>query len=371
MATRGTTRSHGPVAGPGGHDGGVNLHPRQFGPPPRDEWAARSTARLADGDFPAPPPFTAPSPAGRVVTVAGLDVFVRSLPGPPGAASAWYIHGLEGSSRNWDRLAAVLAGYSTAHAPDLPGSGMSAPPARYSVTAEARLVARLIAADGDDPVHLVGNSRGGVVATLLAAEFPELVRTLTLISPAVPDFRLVRERGASARLAVVMVPGSTKPVTRLLDSIPPEDRARGLAWSCFGEPEALEPADLAAAAAEGAARGALPWASESAVRSLRSLIRAQLRRGRGSFAAAARSVSAPTLVVWGARDRMVDCRLALPTTAAFADSRLLMLAQTGHVAQMERPRTVARAMVALWEDAALRRPRAGAPVPSLRRVVGT
>lgn len=350
----------------------VNVHPRRFGPSPRDERAELTTARLASGDFPDPPAFTAPSPPGRTVTVGGSDVFVRSWPGPAGATPTWYIHGLEGSSRNWDRLAAVLSDRSPGHAPDLPGSGLSAPPpGRYSLMADARLVARLISDSGDDQVHLVGNSRGGMVAILLAAEFPRLVRTLTLISPAVPDFRMVGERGASARLALVMLPGVLGPVTRMLDSLSPDDRARGLAYTCFGEPEALTAADLAAAATDTAARRAMPWASESVVRSLRSLIRAQLRPGRRSFAAAARTVTAPTLVVWGTRDRLVDCRLAQRTAAAFADSRLLMLAQTGHVAQMERPVAVARAMAALWEDLAARAPRAGAPFPSPRQVVGT
>jgi pimeloyl-ACP methyl ester carboxylesterase len=350
----------------------VNIHPRRFGPSPRDDLVVQTTARLADVALPEAPAFTAPSPHGRTITVGGLDVFLRSTPGPAGLTPTWYIHGLEGSSRNWDRLAAVLAGHGAGNAVDLPGSGLSAPSRnRGSVAADARLVARLISLSGGEPVHLVGNSRGGMVATVLAAEFPELVRTLTLISPAVPDFRVVGERGASARLALVMMPGAVRPLTRLLDSIAPEDRARGLALTCFGEPEMLTAADLAAAAEDNTARQAAPWASENAVRSLRSLIRAQLRPGKWSFSAAARAVTHPTLVVWGTRDRLVDCRLARRTAAAFADSRLLMLEKTGHVAQMERPVAVARAVVALREDEAACSRRAGAPVSSPPRVVGT
>jgi pimeloyl-ACP methyl ester carboxylesterase len=220
-------------------------------------------------------------------------------------------------------------------------------------------------------VHLVGNSRGGLVATVLAAEFPQLVRTLTLISPAVRDFRVVGERGAAVQLALVMLPGAIGPVRRLLDSVTPEDRARALALTCFGEPDALSVEDLAMAAADSAERRSTPWATEDVVRSLRSLIRAQLRPGRWSLTAAAQSVTQPTLVVWGTRDRLVDCRLAQRTTASFADSRLLMLARTGHVAQMERPTEGARAMLALWADETARPRRAGAPGPRVRQVVAT
>lgn len=73
------------------------------------------------------------------------------------------------------------------------------------------------------------------------------------------------------------------------------------------------------------------------------------RRGRSSFPAAAGRVLAPTLVVWGTRDRLVDVRLAPRTVAAFAQADLLVLPGCGHVAQMEDPKTTARGVLALWE----------------------
>lgn len=328
-----------------------------FGPRPREELAALSTARLAADDRPPAPDYPAPSPPGDTWYAAGQGIYVRRTPGPPDSTDTWYLHGLDGTSRNWDRLAACLADLSTGYAPDLPGSGLSGPPARrrdFSLVTESALVARLIDSSGRRPVHLVGNSRGGMVATFLAARYPELVRTLTLVSPAVPDLRLMGERGADPRLALVMVPGVSRLVIRRLQAIPPMSRARGIAASCFGEPEALTAADLAAAAAEFTDRAGRPWADAATVGSLQSLIRSYLRPGPWSWAAAAEHVAAPTLVVWGTRDRLVDARLAERSAGRFRDHRLLVLPQTGHVAQMERPGIVARAMVALWEDAASR-----------------
>jgi pimeloyl-ACP methyl ester carboxylesterase len=60
-------------------------------------------------------------------------------------------------------------------------------------------------------------------------------------------------------------------------------------------------------------------------------------------------VQAPTLVVWGDRDRLVSPRLAARTTATIPRARLLMLPGVGHVAQIEAPQKVARAVAALWE----------------------
>ena len=50
-------------------------------------------------------------------------------------------------------------------------------------------VISLIEQRGNWPVHLIGNSLGGAVSTRVAARRPDLVRTLTLISPALPDLR--------------------------------------------------------------------------------------------------------------------------------------------------------------------------------------
>jgi pimeloyl-ACP methyl ester carboxylesterase len=60
-------------------------------------------------------------------------------------------------------------------------------------------------------------------------------------------------------------------------------------------------------------------------------------------------VQAPTLVVWGERDRLISPRLAARTAAAIPGARLLMLPGVGHVAQIEAAETVARAVAALWE----------------------
>ena len=87
--------------------------------------------------------------------------------------------------------------------------------------------------------------------------------------------------------------------------------------------------------------------------------------GRLPWSPAAR-VRVPTLVVWGDRDRLVSPRLAARTAAAIPGARLLMLPGVGHVAQIEAPETVARAVAGLWETA--RRSRAGETPPWSRAV---
>jgi pimeloyl-ACP methyl ester carboxylesterase len=74
-----------------------------------------------------------------------------------------------------------------------------------------------------------------------------------------------------------------------------------------------------------------------------------LRRGPRSLWRQARSVRAPTLVVYGSADPMVDARLAGRAARAFAGSTVLVLSGVGHVAQLEAPDTVATAIRALLD----------------------
>jgi len=216
---------------------------------------------------------------------------------------------------------------------------------------DARIVAATIERVSGGPVHLVGNSYGGVVATLVAAGWPHLVRTLTVLAPAVPDLRLTTDRGGDPRLGLLLVPGTAGMAYQPLGSIAPMALARGMGELCFGRPELVTERDYALAAREHAWRARLPWVYESMIFTLRGLMNSYLRTGPRSFATSAGRIRVPTLVIWGARDRLVDVRLSRRTAAAYPDARLLVLAGCGHVPQMEEPEISARAMVALWRDA--------------------
>ncbi len=353
-------RCDGPGAGidVAGHHEGVTANQSRTpswhvaGPRARDELAAWSDAPLDHGELGDIPGLAHPAPAGRTELVFGGGVNVRCQPGGLGSTPAWYVHGLGGSSTDWTRLAAALAPRATGYSLDLPGSGRSDPPpgGRYAPAVDARVVARTIEQVADGPVHLVGNSYGGVVTTLVAARWPHLVRSLTVLAPAAPDLRLTTDRGADPRLGLLLVPGTAGPAYRRLGSIPPMLRARGTGELCFGRPEMITDRDYALAAREHAWRADLPWVYESTVGTLRGLVSWYLRRGHQSFGAVAGRVRVPTLVVWGTRDRLVDVRLSRRVAAAYPRSRLLVLAGCGHVPQLEEPESTARAVAVLWRD---------------------
>jgi pimeloyl-ACP methyl ester carboxylesterase len=98
------------------------------------------------------------------------------------------------------------------------------------------------------------------------------------------------------------------------------------------------------------------------VRTSRGLVVGFLRAylpGANSQWRLAQRIMAPTLVITGRQDRLVDVRVAPAVARVIRDSRLLVLDRVGHVAQMERPVMVARAVAGMLDEVAGVRPPSG------------
>jgi pimeloyl-ACP methyl ester carboxylesterase len=315
--------------------------------------AAVRTARLSDAPLKPVDPSIPPWP-GDVVRVRGLDLFVRRTPGPDrGGEPTLYVHGLGGASTNWTDLADLLSGGLDGEALDLPGFGRSGPAPRsaYSPTGHAETVVALLERQGRRPVHLFGNSLGGAVAVVVAATRPDLVRTLTLVSPALPSLR--PRRASDVTLPLLLLPGFGRVVERRLAGLAPEVRARAVLDLCFGDPSLVPDNRFAEAVEEVARRRDLPYAMEAFTASLRGLAWSYALPGERSLWRLTGRVQAPTLVVWGDRDRLVPVSLAPRAAATIPDARLLVLPGVGHVAQLEDPESVARAFLGMLEDTSL------------------
>ncbi|MFD9338205.1 alpha/beta fold hydrolase [Streptomyces sp. NPDC060028] len=286
----------------------------------------------------------------RTDRLPGLDLNVRvRTPLRAGLPPALFVHGLGGSSQNWSALMARLADTVDGEALDLPGFGWSRPPADrdYSVTGLARAVIRHLDAADRGPVHLFGNSLGGAVSTRVAAVRPDLVRTLTLISPALPELRVQRSAVPTALLAV---PGVAALFSRLTRDLTAEQRTRGVMGLCYGDPSQVTPEAFAHAVEEMERRLALPYFWEALTRSSRGIVDAYTLGGQHGLWRQAQRVLAPTLLVYGGRDQLVSYRMARKAAAAFRGSRLLCLPEAGHVAMMEHPEVVATAFRGLLDD---------------------
>ena len=307
---------------------------------------ADDSALLPDGEAPAPWP-------ARRVTIGGAMLHVRDTPATrPDAEPAVYVHGLGGSSQNFTDVAGLLADRFEAHAVDLPGFGYSDPSPRYSIPAFAATLIGYLEHDGRGPVHLVGNSLGGSIAVRVAALRPDLVRTLTLISPAMP-FLDVRRTAQGPVLPLLALPRADRLLGWAMARLTAEEMAEQVLAACFGDTRRVSAQRRAEAMEEIKLRYTVEHYPKAYLGTLRGLassfVRAYLPGANSQWRLAAR-IEVPTLVIGGLNDKLVDSRVPAQVARTVRDGRLLMLPGVGHVAQMEVPRLVARAVVGMLDD---------------------
>jgi pimeloyl-ACP methyl ester carboxylesterase len=307
---------------------------------------ADDSVLLPDGDIPPPWPV-------RRVTIDGAMLHVRDTPATrPDAEPAVYVHGLGGSSQNFTDVAGLLADRFDAEAVDLPGFGYSDPCRRYSIASFAATLTRYLDHDGRGPVHLVGNSLGGSILVRVAAMRPDLVRTLTLISPAMP-FLDPRRTAHGPVLPLLALPAADRLLGWAMTRLTVEQMAEQVLQACFGDTRRVSPQRRAEAMEEIKLRYTVAHYPKAYLGTLRGLVSSFLRAylpGENSQWRLAARIQAPTLVIGGLTDKLIDPRVPAQVARAVPDSRLLILPGVGHVAQMEVPRLVARAIVGMLTE---------------------
>jgi pimeloyl-ACP methyl ester carboxylesterase len=304
-----------------------------------------------DGELPGPeimPPWPA-----RQVTIDGAMLQIRDTPGTsPAAEPALYVHGLGGSSQNFTDLAGLLADRFDGQAVDLPGFGYSDPSRRYSIPAFADKIIKCLEYADRGPVHLVANSLGGSISVRVAGLRPDLVRTLTLISPAMP-FLDPRRTAQGPVLPLLALPRADRLFAWGMARMTVDEMADQVLLACFGDTSKVVPQRRAEAIEEIRLRFTVEHYPKAYLGTLRGLVssfvRAYLPGVNSQWRLAAR-ITAPTLVIGGMADKLVDPRVPAQVAKVVPDSRLLILPGVGHVAQMEVPRIVAQAIVGMLHD---------------------
>jgi pimeloyl-ACP methyl ester carboxylesterase len=168
-----------------------------------------------------------------------------------------------------------------------------------------------------EPVDLLGVSTGGSIAQQLAAEHPDVVRRLALVSTGCrlgPNTRLL-QRQVAARLRT----GATRQAVALMAGAVPPPALR-LPAGCLGW--LLGPGLF----------------SVSGLQDMATTIEAEDEFDLARLA----TVQAPTLLVGGGRDRFYDHDLFAQTAGLIPGCVLKMHPRRGHVTVLSDPRAVAQ-----------------------------
>jgi pimeloyl-ACP methyl ester carboxylesterase len=248
------------------------------------------------------------------------------------------VHGLGGNALNWMAVGPELAKRYHAIAIDLAGFGQT-PLFRRSaaVGANAELVHQFMEKVIGEPVLLMGNSMGGHIAILEAAEHPRWVTECILVDPAVPGVHMRRPHPAMLGVAAALsIPGLAEVVfERRLREIAPETLVRQTLALVVADPSRVDPKVLDAHIQLTRERGSLgPQNSRAFLQASRSL---GLRMADPRFWTRLKRVAAPTLVIHGALDRLIPLAAARELVRRRPDWTLRVLEGVGHVPMMETP----------------------------------
>lgn len=241
--------------------------------------------------------------------------------GPEKAQTILLIHGFGADKSNWPRFARFLTQDYHVIAVDLPGFGDSSKPANisYDVGTQAERLADFMREQGIGRFHVVGNSMGGHIAALLAARHPQEVLSVGLFDNAgvtAPHPSELFER---------LLKGDNPLVLRSVEDFP------ALLDFVFVQPPPLP----------GRLRNYL--AERSLQRSaFNGMVFQQLRERYIPLEPELPKISAPTLLLWGDRDRVLDVSSIDVMKPLLKKPSIAILRDCGHVPMIERPEETAR-----------------------------
>lgn len=188
---------------------------------------------------------------------------------------------------------------------------------------------------------------GGATSILVAAKRPDLVRSLTLVGPALPGQRV---RPAHLPILLAGIPRVRDKMREIMLRRTPQERVDELMELIFFDPSTVTPERRDEAIAEHARRDELPHTWPAFTESAQSLASMMLR-GRGAHLwGALQSVQAPVLALFGTDDKLVDVGVAPKAARRIRRGRVVVIPRMGHVAQMEDPAQVADLMAAFERE---------------------
>ncbi len=269
-------------------------------------------------------------PPSRFIEVNGQQVHLRDE-GPHGdAAPIVLLHGTSASLHTWQDWAEGLRDQRRVIRFDLPGFGLTGPNRQedYSVERSVLFVRSVMDKLGIDRFVLAGNSFGGQVAWATAALLPDRVDRLILVDAAgYPPASFASGQEVPLAFRVARTPVLRDLAQYLLPRGVVERSLRQLYGDASRVTPELVDRYVAMARREG---------------NREALARRMEQQAGGPDPALLHAIKAPTLILWGEKDRLLPPALGQRFARDIPKAQLVVLAGVGHMPQEEAPqRTLA------------------------------
>lgn len=264
------------------------------------------------------------APPSQFLEVAGLRLHVRDT-GPREAPALILLHGFGSSLQTWDQWAAALDTDYRLIRYDEPGFGLTGPDpsGNYSDTHSVAVLEALMNRLGLPHATIIGHSMGGRIAWRFAAAHPDRVDHLVLMA-------------ADGFSSPGMDYGQTPKVPAMMKLLPyvlPMPLLRASLKPAYGDPSVLTDAmatryrDMLLA--PGVRQAILDRVGQAVLVDPEPILR---------------TITAPTLLIWGEADGMVPVSNASDYLRDIKGARLVSFPKLGHLTQEEAPAPTAAAL---------------------------
>jgi pimeloyl-ACP methyl ester carboxylesterase len=258
------------------------------------------------------------TPPSKFVVIDGVRLHYREEgSGPP----VVLLHANYASLFMWEPWAAALKDRYRVIRLDLPAHGLTGPePSRnYTLQRIQSLFEQFVDSRGLERFVVVGTSIGGTVAMRYAADRPERIERLVMISPGSLEARV---RGRTS-------PAEVPKVADVLAWVTPRAFTAYLLRNDYGDPARVTDAVIDEWYAM--------WMREGNRQAMIDLLRQYVS---GGVEAKIRSIRVPVLLIWGEKNKRVPLALAYETRALLENSpqvQLEVLPGVGHMLVQEAP----------------------------------
>ena len=264
----------------------------------------------------------------QFLNIAGMNIHLRDEGPKTDNEPIVLIHGTSASLHTWNGWVDALKEDRRVIRFDLPGFGLTGPDPEnnYKIERYAQVVIAMLNELKVKKVVLAGNSLGGYVSWATAVLYPNRVSKLILV-----DASGYRFQPESVPLAFKLAQHPL--ASLLLKDVLPKSLVADSVRNVYGNP------DLVSDELVGR------YYDLSLREGNRSALKARFKQmSPGFLVDKIKTISAPTLIIWGGKDRLILPKFGHQFDQDIANSHLVVFDELGHVPHEENPQSTVLAV---------------------------